>query len=58
MPVCKSCEVELCFDDTVDECVDESVVELTEIGHCPKCYKKYKWRDVYEYIRHTEPEEE
>ena len=57
MPECLECKIELEFDDTVDTWADESIVEMKNIGHCPKCGKKYKWRDIYEYSHFKDLEE-
>lgn len=57
MPKCLKCETELEFDDTVDTWVDEEIVEMKNIGHCPECGKKYKWRDFYRYTEFQDLEE-
>lgn len=46
---CIKCGTELKFDETVEIQVDASEAVLKELGHCPKCGKKYKWLDVYVY---------
>jgi hypothetical protein len=46
---CLECKTELEFDITVDTWADEEIVEMKNIGHCPKCEKKYKWIDIYRY---------
>ena len=51
MPKCLECKVELEFDDTVDTWTDgEDNVIIKIYGHCPKCGKLYKWKDVYQYV--------
>ena len=57
MPECKYCNVELEFDDTIDEDTDESEVAMKEIGHCPKCGKDYVWFDIYKYSHYKGLEE-
>ncbi len=57
MPICGICEVDLEFDNTLDMWADEDLVEMKNVGHCPKCGKKYKWRDIYEYSHYTDLEE-
>ena len=49
MPQCEVCKVELDFDDTYDIWGDEEGMEVKNKGHCPKCGKKYKWKDIYIY---------
>ena len=58
MPMCGICNTDLWFDDTVDQWSDEDVVEMKNIGHCPKCGKKYRWRDIYKYSHYEDLEEE
>ena len=58
MPNCKYCKVELEFDDTVDEYVDNEEVTLYEVGHCPNCRRNYKWQDYYEFKYYTNLEED
>lgn len=57
MPECKYCNVELEFDDTIDEYADDTIVKMKELGHCPKCGKDYKWFDVYKYSYFEDLEE-
>ena len=57
MPECTKCKCELEFDDTYDEYADESIVVLYEKGHCPKCGKKFLWRDEYRFNQFTDLEE-
>ena len=57
MPQCPECEVELDFDDTIDEWCNGDVIELKEVGHCPKCGKEYKWKDVYNWHHFEDLEE-
>lgn len=57
MPICKVCDLDIWFDDTIDQWSDEDIVEMKNIGHCPKCGKKYKWRDIYQYSYYTDLEE-
>lgn len=57
MPECLECKVELEFDDTVDTYADGDIVIFYEIGHCPKCGKKYKWKDVYNFSHFEDLEE-
>lgn len=54
---CLNCKTELEFDDTVDTWADEEIVEMKNIGHCPKCKKKYKWTDYYKFAYHKDLEE-
>ena len=49
MPECEVCKVDLDLDDDAYTWADEEVVEVKNKGHCPKCGKKYKWRDIYKY---------
>jgi hypothetical protein len=59
MPECLECKIELECDDTVDMCVGEEFVEMKNIGHCPKCGKKYRWKkDMYTYSPFKNLEEE
>ena len=46
MPECK-CGEELEFDMDTDLWVDGDSMVMISHGHCPKCGKKYKWRDYY-----------
>lgn len=57
MPECKYCNVELEFDDTIDEDWDDDTVIAKEVGHCPKCNKNYFWFDYFEYKRSSQPKE-
>ena len=58
MPECLNCKTEIEFDDTVDTWADESIVEMKNTEHCPKCGKQYKWRDIYEYSHFKDLEED
>lgn len=49
MPECLECKAELEFYDTIETYVDGDIIIIHEVGHCPKCRKKYKWEDVYEF---------
>jgi uncharacterized protein with PIN domain len=57
MPECLECKTELEFDDTVDIYADSDIVIFYEVGHCPKCGKEYKWRDVYNFSHFEDLEE-
>ena len=57
MPQCPECEVELDFDDTIDEWCNGDVIELKKVGHCPNCGKEYKWKDVYSWYYFEDLEE-
>ena len=57
MPECKYCNVELEFDDTVDQYSDADIVIFYEVGHCPKCGKDYKWKDKYKFSDFEDLEE-
>jgi hypothetical protein len=41
------CGEELEFDEDVDVRIDGDIAALVSVVHCPKCNKKYKWKDVY-----------
>ena len=49
MPKCKYCNVELEFDNILDEYTDASEVVIKVSGHCPKCKRNYRWIDIYVY---------
>ena len=55
---CTKCGTDLEFDDTVDTYSDSIIVIFYEVGHCPKCGKKYKWKDVYNFSYFEDLEEE
>ena len=57
MPECLKCKVELEFDDTVDTWANADYVEMKNIGHCPKCGKLYKWKDIYHFTEFEDLEE-
>ena len=57
MPECTKCGTELEYDATYDQESDSEEVILYEVGHCPKCGKKYKWRDEYHFSHFTNLEE-
>jgi len=46
MPKCE-CGEELEFDTDTDLWFGGDEITMTSHGHCPKCGKKYKWRDCY-----------
>lgn len=58
MPECTKCGTELEFDKTVYYWGDEEEIEILNSGHCPKCGKKFKWKDVYKYLYFKDLEEE
>ena len=57
MPKC-TCGEELEFDEDnfYDGSIDDIVYQV--YGHCPKCDKKYKWKDVYTLTEYYDLEEE
>ena len=57
MPECTKCGTDLEFDDTIDTYADSVIVIFYEVGHCSKCGKKYKWRDVYNFSHFEDLEE-
>jgi predicted RNA-binding Zn-ribbon protein involved in translation (DUF1610 family) len=57
MPECTVCGTELEFDNTCDQYSDADIVIFYEEGHCPKCGKKFKWRDEYHFETFTDLEE-
>ena len=57
MPECLECGTELEFDNTLDQYSDADVVVFYEIGHCPKCKKAYKWKDIFKFETFEDLEE-
>lgn len=60
MPECLVCKIILEYDDLVaygTDGIEEEIVIMHNIGHCPKCGKKYRWKDIYKYS-HSEDVEE
>ena len=58
MPECLRCKVILEFDDLIAYWSEEESVVMHVTGHCPKCKKKYKWKDNYIYTHSEDVEEE
>lgn len=49
MPVCLDCGTELEYDATYDQESDAEEIICYELGHCPKCKKAYKWKDIFKF---------
>ena len=58
MPECTKCGTDLEFDDTIDTYADSVSIICYEVGHCSKCRKTYKWRDVYNFSHFEDLEED
>lgn len=58
MADCLNCGTELDFDNTVVQYTEENEIVLCETGHCPNCGKKFKWKDNYKFVNHSDLEED
>lgn len=48
-PSCPHCDVELVWDDTIDNYFGGDIMIAKSIGHCPKCKREFQWEDIYIY---------
>ena len=47
MAYCAECGVKLVYDDTSPLRIEDGEVKDVNLGHCPKCGKTYRWKEIY-----------
>lgn len=57
-PICPHCVVEIPYDDMTDDYFDTSIYEVNWRGTCPVCGRHFTWKEVYNYSRLEDFEEE
>ena len=57
-PICPHCITEIPYDEMTDESFDTSTYEVSWRGTCPVCGRHFTWKEVYNYSRLEDFEEE